>query len=95
MPLEKTITNAIMKTAKSEGWWVMKVHGGAYQMSGIPDILAIKAGRAVFLEVKQPGKAPTPLQEQRMHEIRTVGGAVAETVTSKHEAMEVLSRWDQ
>ena len=61
------------------------------QTAGIPDLLCVKDGRAVFLEVKQPGKKPTPLQEQRMHEIRTIGGAVAEVVTSKHEAERILT----
>lgn len=62
------------------------------QTSGIPDLLCLKNGRAVFLEVKQPGKKPTRLQEHRMLEIRKVGGAVAEVVTSKEEAKEVLTR---
>lgn len=60
------------------------------QMSGVPDLLCVKNGRAVFMEVKQPGKKPTPLQVQRMHEIRTIGGAVAEVVVSKAEAERVL-----
>jgi len=61
------------------------------QMAGVPDLLCIKDGRAVFMEVKQPGKKPTELQKQRMHEIRTVGGAVAEVVTSKAEAERILN----
>lgn len=69
----------------------MKIHGGPYQTPGIPDLLIIKEGRAYFLEVKQPGKRPTKLQEQRMHEIRTKGKAVAEWVTSREQAEEVLN----
>lgn len=65
------------------------------QTSGIPDLLCVKHGRAVFFEVKQPGKKPTELQKQRMHEIRTAGGAVAEVVTSRQEAERILDERDQ
>jgi len=65
------------------------------QTSGIPDLLCVKHGRAVFFEVKQPGKQPTELQKQRMHEIRTTGGGVAEVVTSKKEAERILDENDR
>lgn len=94
MPLESSITKSIQKRAKERGWWVMKVAGGAFQRAGVPDLLLIKSGRAVFLEVKQPGKKPTPLQTQVMDEIRRVGGAVTACVTSRSEAEEILDTWD-
>lgn len=94
MPLESSITKSIIALAKSLGWWTFKIAGGPMQTAGIPDLLCVKHGSAVFFEVKQPGKKPTPLQEQRMHEIRTVGGAVAEVVTSKAEAERILKRWE-
>jgi Holliday junction resolvase len=86
MPLESTIVASIVRVAKSDGWWVMKIHGGPYQLAGVPDLLCLKDGRALFLEVKQPGKKPTALQVQRMHEIERVGGATCRVVTSKEEA---------
>ena len=45
----------------------------------------------MFLEVKQPGKHATEIQKHRIHEIKTIGGAIAEVVSSKTEAEEVLS----
>jgi hypothetical protein len=78
--------------AKSLGFWTFKIAGGPMQMSGVPDLLCLKNGRAVFLEVKQPGKKPTDLQVHRIKEIREIGGAVAEVVTSKKEAEEILLR---
>jgi hypothetical protein len=89
MPLESAITKSIVSLAKARGWWTFKIAGGPMQMAGVPDLLCVRNGRAVFLEVKRPGKKPTPLQVQRMHEIRDVGGAVAEVVVSKAEA----ERW--
>jgi Holliday junction resolvase len=90
MALEKTITNAIIKAARADGWWVLKVAGGPYQTAGIPDLLCVKDGRAAFVEVKQPGKAPTAIQLHRMNEIKKTGGAVAAVATSVAEAMEIL-----
>jgi len=68
----------------------MKIHGGPYQMSGVPDVLCVKHGVAVFLEVKKPGEKPTEIQKARMDEIRRVGGASCAVVTSKEEAMSAL-----
>jgi hypothetical protein len=69
----------------------MKIAGGPFQRAGVPDLLLIKGGKAVFLEVKQPGKKATPLQQQVMKEISEVGGAVTAVVTSKSEAEAVLT----
>lgn len=91
MPLETSITKSIVQSARSHGWWTFKIAGGAFQRAGVPDLLCVKNGRAVFLEVKQPGKKPTPLQQQVMREIREQGGAVAEVVTSRDEAQKVLN----
>lgn len=90
LPREASIVAAIVRVAKQAGWWVMKIHGGPYQLSGVPDLLCIKEGRAVFLEVKQPGKKPTEIQRRRMNEIETEGGAVCHVVTSKEEATACL-----
>jgi len=94
MPLETTITKSIVTLAKSRGWWTFKIAGGPMQMAGVPDLLLVKHGRAVFFEVKRPGQKPRPLQAQRIKEIREVGGAVAEVVTSKAEAGEILDGID-
>jgi len=95
MPLESTITKSIQVSAKARGWWVLKVAGGAFQRPGIPDLLCVKHGRAVWLEVKQPGKKPTPLQTHVIGELRSLGGAVAEVVTSRAEAEEILDENDR
>lgn len=90
MPSESSIVASIVRLAKTAGWWVMKVHGGPYQMSGVPDLLCIKGGRTLFLEVKQPGKHPTEIQRRRMDEIETVGGASCYVVTSREQAARYL-----
>jgi hypothetical protein len=90
MPLESSIVASIVRVAKQADWWTMKIHGGPYQLAGVPDLLCIKQGRAVFLEVKQPGKKPTPIQVRRMNEIETKGGASCHVVTSAEQARDIL-----
>lgn len=90
MPRESSIVASIVRVAEQCGWWVMKIHGGPYQMSGVPDLLCLKDGRAVFLEVKQPGKRPTAIQSRRMTEIERVGGAACHVVTNKEQALASL-----
>jgi Holliday junction resolvase len=91
MPRESSIVAAIVREAKQAGWWVMKIHGGPHQLAGVPDLLCLRRGKAVFLEVKQPGKKATPLQVARMREIETQGGAPCKVVTCREEAMTALS----
>jgi hypothetical protein len=42
--------------------------------AGVPDIIACFNGRFVAIEVKRPGKKPTPLQIRRLLEIERAGG---------------------
>lgn len=40
---------------------------------GVPDRIILHHGRALFLELKRPGKKPTKLQERELEELRAVG----------------------
>lgn len=94
MPLERTIVAGIVRMAERHGWLPTKLHGGPMQKAGLPDLLMLKDGRAVFLEVKQPGLGkksdPTPLQQRRMSEIRAKGGCACFCVTSVEQAESAL-----
>lgn len=94
MPLERTIVAAIVRMAERHGWMAIKVHGGPMQKAGLPDLLCLKDGRAVWLEVKQPGlgkkSEPTLLQQRRMAELRTRGGCSVFVVTSAEDAESAL-----
>lgn len=84
-PLERVIVAKVLATARSLGWWATKLHGSAYSMAGLPDVLCIKAGRAVWLEAKRPGEEPTKIQEHRMRELSAAGCPTA-VVRSAQEA---------
>lgn len=78
-----------MKVARSLGWWCVKMVGGSHMPTGIPDVLAIKGGHAVWLEFKRPGFEPTRIQLHRMNELRGVGCTTA-VVKSAGDVREVL-----
>ena len=90
MPLESAITRRIVAALQQRKWWVMKIHGGPYQMAGVPDLLCIRRGVTRWLEVKQPGKRPTPLQTRRMLEIEREAGTLCHVVCSMDEALTAL-----
>lgn len=92
IPLENAITKAIMLWLKANGYYAVKIHGAAYQTSGLPDIIAIdRKGRFVGLEVKRPaiGKV-TELQRRTLEEINLHGGyaVVVRSVEDAQKAME-------
>lgn len=73
MPLEKTIVARVMAEARRRGWFAVKMHGSAYTMKGLPDVLLIKDGRTAWMEVKQPDKHPTRIQEHVMRQLAKAG----------------------
>ena len=54
-----------------------KRHGGAMSVAGLPDFHVILNGLHSDIEIKAPGKRPTPLQVERMEQIRRAGGRAA------------------
>ena len=96
IPLERTITDSILRWMKGAGYWAVKIHGAAYQTSGLPDIIAIdRKGRFVGLEVKRPmvGKV-TDLQKKTLESIN-MGGGYAVVVRSVDDAKRAIfaSEW--
>lgn len=66
--LEKNIQAAIIKQLEKSGWLVIKLIQTT--MNGIPDLLALRDGTAVFIEVKRPGGKVSPLQTFRIEQIK-------------------------
>ena len=69
--LERKIQSRITQRLKADGWMVVKI--GLCSMPGFPDLMALKDGVARFIEVKQPGKTPRPLQKFRHQQLRNIG----------------------
>ena len=71
--------------------YAWKLHSGAMGESGHPDIDGCIAGRAVKIEMKRPGRRPTPLQMQRLIKWRATG-AIAGWATSLKEAQALVEK---
>lgn len=69
--LESAIQTSIIQRYERDGYSVVKI--GLCNKQGFPDLMALKDGKALFIEVKRPGQKPRPLQEYRHKELREQG----------------------
>lgn len=74
MGKEKNIENKVKKYLKEHGAYVVKVHGGFYGTTGTPDLLVCYKGKFIGIEMKAPGEEATPIQKQRLRQIKKAGG---------------------
>jgi len=84
--LESIIQREIIIHLEHDGWYVVKLI--QTNKNGIPDLLCIRDGKCMFVEVKRPRNKARPLQEYRMKELRCHGVAafVAYSIADiKHE----------
>jgi len=65
--MESKIQAAIKAKFERSGWIVVKLI--QTNCNGIPDLMCLKNGKTIFVEVKQPGKQPTELQKYRHSEL--------------------------
>lgn len=78
---ESSVQDKIIKHLEKCGWWVTKILQST--TNGIPDLLAIRKGRVVFIETKRPGiKKADPLQEYIHQQIREQNIEVVSTADS-------------
>lgn len=84
--LESQIQAKITQKLKNNGWFVTKLIQTS--TNGIPDLMAIKDGRVIFLEVKQPGKKASPLQDHQIEGLIRCG--VEAMVVDKLEDIEIF-----
>jgi Holliday junction resolvase len=69
--LESKIQTKIKKKLEAEGWLVIKLIRTS--VNGIPDILALKNGKAIFIEVKQPTGKISEVQKLRIKQLQEQG----------------------
>jgi Holliday junction resolvase-like predicted endonuclease len=69
--LESARQTAIKKKMESDGWIVIKLIKTS--MNGICDLMCLKNGKAVFVEVKQPKGVLSPIQTHVIETLRTNG----------------------
>ncbi len=69
--LESARQTQIKKKLQEDGWIVVKLIKTS--LTGIPDILALKDGKAMFVEVKQIKGVLSPIQSHVIETLRTNG----------------------
>ena len=78
------------------GGWRSRVEASVLKgigvRAGIPDIIAVKDGRAYGLELKAPGERLTAVQRDA-HVALSEAGATLETARGLDDALVVLERW--
>lgn len=90
MPLESAIVKSIITALRKIPYSVVwKNHGGPYTRVGVPDIQFVVSGRTIYLEVKQPGKPLSAIQDDMIRRLRRAG-AIAMVVCSKKEALDIV-----
>lgn len=62
------------------------------QRRGVPDRILLYKGRVMFLELKAPGKMPSPLQEREMVELRA-RGFLAVWSDDVESAKDAIAEW--
>jgi Holliday junction resolvase len=87
---ESKLSRRIAAALTEQGAFAFKIHGSAYMMAGLPDIICCFQGRFYSFETKMPKTGKTSAIQTFIHQkIRDAGG-VAEVVTSVDEALKVL-----
>ena len=72
MSLEKSLEQKVVKYAKAQGCLCYKFTSPGNR--GVPDRIIIgPTGKVLFLELKAPGKKPTPLQFYTMQKLSEQG----------------------
>lgn len=69
--MEQQIQSKIIKRLEQDGYFVLKLI--KVSKNGIPDILATKKGRTIFIEVKQQHGKLSEIQRYRINELRSKG----------------------
>lgn len=88
--LEKQVENKIKKWLEENNYWYFKVHGGAFQKTGVPDLIACVKGKFVAIEVKRSnGGIISELQKAQIQKIKDSGG-IAGVASSIDEFLQIL-----
>lgn len=73
-PTENEIQSSIRQVLDWRGWYVMRIQQGLGCQKGISDLIAVKDGRTVFLEIKKPTGKQSKDQLEFEAEVKAHGG---------------------
>ena len=86
---EAYVQSKLLAGLESRGWWARKVTSPS--RNGIPDVVAARDGRVIWIEVKRDGdrKGPTRDETREMRVMRE-HGLECRVVTGRNEVNEIL-----
>lgn len=76
---ESTLQSRIKKTLKVDGWLVYKMPP---LVTGFPDLMALRDGRAIFLEIKRDSGGRVGFFQAKMIQLLRSKGFTAEIIRS-------------
>ena len=88
---ESVLVGSIRKSLEARGWLTWKNHGGPYMQSGLPDVMAVKAGRLLAVEVKVPGNKASAIQQRLLARL-AAQGAVTVVAYSVDDVLNAIDR---
>jgi hypothetical protein len=73
---EAALLRAAEKRLRERGILYRKRHGSAFSTAGDPDLYLLWRGIHAEIELKAPGRQPTPLQSIRLNQWKQAGALV-------------------
>ncbi|HPA79345.1 MAG TPA: VRR-NUC domain-containing protein [Thermoanaerobaculales bacterium] len=73
---EAAVGRRLVKLVQGGGGWIFKVHGGIYQLPGVPDYVVVWNGATVWVETKAPGGRLSPIQRAVIRTMQAHGAEV-------------------
>jgi VRR-NUC domain len=101
--IQRSLVDHLRWCARGDVWWTHIPNGGARTaiegailkglgvQAGAPDLLVVRAGQALFIECKAPGRRLSPAQVE-CHEALRRAGAAVETTDNIDQALGFLRR---
>lgn len=86
---ESKIVKKIREHLELRGWLVWKNHGSGYSAYGLPDLMGVKDGRLIAIEVKNQVRVVTPAQAAWMRRLKRKG-AIAGVARSIDDVEKLL-----
>ena len=71
---QKKYLDKVLKEICGDNYLLIKIHGGRYQLVGLPDFLILTPNTNFWLEHKRNNKdLPTPIQKHMLKKLRRYG----------------------
>jgi hypothetical protein len=86
---ESALRRRVRMRCDELGYWAIPYPGSSMGITGFPDLIILKRGQVIFLELKDLGKKPRPIQMAILSKLRALG-FTAEWADNYDDAMEVI-----